>query len=134
MRRPSASRAARVTGPGAFGSSISSMAAIGVTSRTLEAMNDYFVPRFTEFPDARAYLEGYSVVGEALASLAVPTHIISSRDDPVILAADLPRLAVNPLLAVELTEYGGHCGFIENYRLHSWIDRRILALLTNDAT
>lgn len=101
--------------------------------RTLEAMNDYFVPRFTEFPDSRAYLEGYSVVGDALASLAVPTHIISSRDDPVILAADLPRLAANPHLAIELTEYGGHCGFIENYRLHSWIDRRILALLADDS-
>ena len=39
MRRASASRAASVTGPGAAGSSMSSTTAIGMTSRTVEAMN-----------------------------------------------------------------------------------------------
>lgn len=97
--------------------------------RTLRAMNDYFVPRYTHFPDTLAYLRGYSIVDGALDALAVPCHLITSRDDPVIHAKDLPRLSPNSSLRIEVTEYGGHCGFIENYRLHSWIDRRIREIL-----
>jgi len=100
--------------------------------RTLRAMNDYFVPRYTHFPDTLAYLRGYSIVDDVLEDLAVPCHLISSRDDPVIHSKDLPRLAQNPHLRIELTEYGGHCGFIENYRLHSWIDRCIRESLLAD--
>lgn len=100
--------------------------------RTLRAMNDYFVPKYTHFPDTLAYLRGYSIVGDVLRDLAVPCHLITSRDDPVIHSKDLPRLARNPHLHIEVTEYGGHCGFIENYRLHSWIDRRIRDLLSQD--
>jgi predicted alpha/beta-fold hydrolase len=97
--------------------------------RTLGAMNDYFVPRFTEYADTRAYLNGYALTGEVLARLAVPSHLITSRDDPVILSGDLEHLCPSPQLQIELTEFGGHCGFIENWRLHSWIDRRIVELL-----
>jgi len=55
----------------------------------------------------------------------VPSHIITSRDDPVIPAADLARLARPSALTIELTEHGGHCGFIMDWRLHSWIDGRL---------
>jgi len=45
--------------------------------------------------------------------------VIASADDPVIPADDLNRLALNPYLSVEILKYGGHCGFIENYRFRS---------------
>jgi predicted alpha/beta-fold hydrolase len=97
--------------------------------RTLRAMNDYFVPRYTPFADTAAYLQGYSIVGATLADLQVPSHLITSLDDPVIHATDLANLAKPAQLTIEVTRYGGHCGFIENYRLHSWIDKRIAQLL-----
>ena len=98
--------------------------------RTLGAMNDYFVARFTEFETTRAYLEGYSLTGARLRDLQVPSHLITSRDDPVILIGDLDQIDASDKLQIEVTEHGGHCGFIENWRLDSWIDRRIVALLT----
>lgn len=96
---------------------------------TLRAMNDYFVPRFTHFSDTLAYLNGYSIVGDVLAELAVPCHLITSEDDPVIHSSDLVRLARGVNLEIEVTRYGGHCGFVENFRLESWVDRRIVEIL-----
>ncbi len=93
--------------------------------RSLGAMNEFFVPRYTGFADTPSYLDAYAITGERLAGLAVPSHIITSRDDPVIPAADLARLARPPALTIELTERGGHCGFIMDWRLHSWVDGRL---------
>jgi len=93
--------------------------------RSLGAMNEFFVPRYTGFPDTPSYLDAYAITGDRLADLTVPSHIITSRDDPVIPAADLARLARPPALTIELTERGGHCGFIMDWRLHSWIDGRL---------
>lgn len=96
---------------------------------SLAAMNAFFVPRYTGFDDTGSYLAAYAITGERLRGLAIPSHIVTSRDDPVIPAGDLNRLASNPLLRIELSEHGGHCGFIAGWRLHSWIDRRLDALL-----
>lgn len=93
--------------------------------RSLGAMNQFFVPRYTGFADMPSYLDAYAITGERLAGLTVPSHIVTSRDDPVIPAADLARLARPPALTIELTERGGHCGFIMDWRLHSWIDGRL---------
>lgn len=95
---------------------------------TLREMNAFFVPRYTEFPDAETYLNAYAIIGDALSHLQVPSHIITSADDPMILAEDLEHLAENDNLTVEQTPYGGHCGFVNNFRLDSWVDQRLLEL------
>lgn len=96
--------------------------------RTLDEMNDYFVPNHTAYDDVDEYLMGYAIGGEHLAALDQPCHIISSQDDPVIAAADLQELADNPNLQIELTEFGGHCGYLSDWRLNSWVDTRMLEL------
>lgn len=95
---------------------------------TLDAMNAYFVPSHTSFDKVDTYLQGYSIGGDQLAQLQVPCHIISSLDDPVILAEDLTELADNDNLTIELTRYGGHCGYLDSLKLTSWIDQRLLAI------
>ena len=93
--------------------------------KTIRSLTEYFVPRYTEFPTANDYLYGYAVVGHRLAGLQVPTTIIASQDDPVIPAEDLGDLASPPCLNIEKHPYGGHCGFISDVRMRSWIDRRL---------
>jgi len=100
------------------------------TFKTLEEMNQYFVPNHTDFNTTDDYLKGYSIDGDYLSGLAIPCHIISSIDDPVIAANDLQELAPSPHLTVELTRYGGHCGYIDSFKLTSWIDGRLKELLT----
>ncbi len=97
--------------------------------KSLREMNHYFVPRFTHFPDAETYLLGYAIIGDALANLQVPSHIIAAQDDPICGAEDLPNLAKTPNLSIESTKHGGHCGYVSNYRLDSWVDKRLLELL-----
>jgi predicted alpha/beta-fold hydrolase len=57
----------------------------------------------------------------------VPTRLIAAADDPVIPIADLKDLAITPALDIEVFARGGHCAFLEDYRLRSWLDRAVLA-------
>lgn len=97
---------------------------------TLQQMNDYFVPRHTHYKNSHQYLMGYAVTADRLASVSSPCHIISSEDDPVIAAADLEQICHNDNISIELTQYGGHCGYIKNYRLDSWVDQRLVSIFT----
>jgi predicted alpha/beta-fold hydrolase len=96
--------------------------------KTLHTMNEFFVPRFTSFDSPQSYLSAYAITGDVLKNISVPSHIVSAEDDPVVLSQDLDELARNSMLSIELTRYGGHCGFLQNYRLHSWIDQRLISL------
>jgi hypothetical protein len=97
---------------------------------TLQAMNEYFIPNLTDYDTLAAYYDAYSVGGNYLQELSIPTHIVTSADDPVVLCEDLNLInSLSSNLNVEITQYGGHCAFIENMTLDSWIDRRITQLL-----
>ncbi|MFO0450688.1 MAG: YheT family hydrolase [Pseudomonadota bacterium] len=95
--------------------------------RDLVGMTDHLIRRYSEYSDLQTYLRGYAIVDDVLAPLAVPARIVHALDDPIIPAADLARLAPSARLHVAVTEYGGHCGFLERLRGDSWIDRHVLA-------
>jgi predicted alpha/beta-fold hydrolase len=58
--------------------------------------------------------------------LRVPARVLVAADDPIIPAADLRRLAPSERLTIVRTRYGGHCGFIEDWRRPSYADRFML--------
>lgn len=97
--------------------------------KTLTETTDFFVRRYTAFADLDAYLEGYTLTGHVLERLAVPAWLIAARDDPVIPSRDLASIARPDPLQVTLAPRGGHCGFLENFRLESWLDRAVLGAL-----
>lgn len=94
--------------------------------RSLTSMTGRMVLRHTDFPDLASYLRGYAITGDALARLRVPARIVMARDDPMILAQDLDRLARPPALELTVTARGGHCGYMDALRGPSWIDRLIV--------
>jgi len=96
---------------------------------SLTTMTDRMVRQYTDFPNLASYLRGYAITGSVLESLAAPTTVITSRDDPMILVRDLDTLARPASLRLVLTERGGHCGYLDALRGPSWIDRRIVAEL-----
>lgn len=106
-----------------YGDSLLSMQSLG-------EMNAYFVPRYTDFEDAESYLRAYALTGDTLANLQVPSHLITSLDDPIIPADDLARIARPPCLTVETTSRGGHCGFLKNWRMEGWIDQRFVEIFS----
>jgi len=99
----------------------------------LRKMTADLVIRHSEYPTLEDYLNGYSITGERLASLAVPAHILTSLDDPMIPAGGLARLARPAPLSVTVTRYGGHCGFIESLAGPTWAERFVLGLLAGKA-
>ena len=97
--------------------------------RRLTAMTEQLVRRYSGYPDIASYLAGYAITGDALATLAVPCHVLMALDDPIIPAADIAHLARPALLTVETVPLGGHCGFLDSLGGESWADRRVLAIL-----
>jgi predicted alpha/beta-fold hydrolase len=79
--------------------------------RQLRAMTAGLVAQYTEFPSLAAYLAGYAVTGDVLATLRVPASVLLAEDDPIVPWVDLKRLAPSSHLTVVRTRYGGHCGF-----------------------
>jgi predicted alpha/beta-fold hydrolase len=94
---------------------------------TLTATTEFFATRYASFPDLDSYLNGYAITGHALGRLAVPSKLIAAADDPVIPIADLRDVAASPALDIQVFARGGHCAFLEDYRLRSWADRAVLA-------
>lgn len=99
--------------------------------RTLRDMTDYFVTRYTEFPDLLSYLRGYAITGDRLATLRVPASLLVAEDDPVIPVSALDRVARPPLLEVRTSRFGGHCGFFADYRLRTWLDDYLVTALSS---
>lgn len=97
--------------------------------RSLESMTDYFIDRYTEFPDLETYLHGYAITGDRLKQLCIPSHIIISKDDPVIPYHDIHNLNASDSLCIDTVPYGGHCGFLKDFTLKSWVDDRIVEIL-----
>jgi uncharacterized protein len=95
----------------------------------LRKMTADLVIRHSEYPTLEDYLTGYSITGERLAPLAVPAHILTSLDDPMIPVGGLARLARPPALSVTVTRYGGHCGFIESLAGPTWAERFVMERL-----
>jgi uncharacterized protein len=95
----------------------------------LRALTAELVRRFTSFASLEEYLNGYAIVGTRLATLAVPSTIITSLDDPIIPARDIARLAPTPALRVVVTRWGGHCGFLDHPARSTWAERRAAAEL-----
>jgi predicted alpha/beta-fold hydrolase len=97
--------------------------------RNLNDQTRWLVEAFTDFPDLDAYLEGYSIAGDYLADLTVSSLIITAADDPIIPVGDFEALPQPSALDLEILEHGGHCGFLSNWRMESWIQRRIVSEL-----
>jgi predicted alpha/beta-fold hydrolase len=100
-----------------------------LSQRSIKAMTEILVKRFSDFADLDSYLNGYAIVGKALENLTVPSHILFALDDPIIPAKDLADLARTPYLHVNTIPHGGHCGFMERLNSESWADRQIARLM-----
>lgn len=93
--------------------------------KNLRSQTDWLVEHLTEFPNLDAYLEGYSIAGDYLEGLDTSSLVITAEDDPIIPIGDFRALPRVPALEMEVLARGGHCGFLANWRLESWIEHRL---------
>lgn len=98
------------------------------------AITEWLIQRFSPYPDAREYFNAYTMTGDTFSDLRVPTTILTAADDPVIPVEDFRKLKPNPYLKVIIAEHGGHCGFINRYRLTSTVNEIIPVLYRHAAS
>ena len=70
--------------------------------------------------------------GPYLAKVRRPTLLLSAVDDPFVPPSALPNpRALPPNVALEVTERGGHVGFVEGppWRVRSWAEHRAVEFL-----
>ena len=96
---------------------------------TLRSLTDQLVCEYTEYGHMDRYLDGYSVEGDRLAPMQVPTTILAASDDPVIPIGDFHELVVSDSTELQLTDHGGHCGYLTGPRLRSWAEERFLGAM-----
>lgn len=85
----------------------------------LRERTHYLATKHAGFDSAEEYFKGYSIADDRLAPLQVPSTILTSEDDPVVPVHDFEELPDNPCLELVITKYGGHCGFLKNWKLES---------------
>jgi predicted alpha/beta-fold hydrolase len=95
--------------------------------QNLRGLTEALVLRHTDFDSLEAYLDGYSVAGDALQAMQIPATIMTSRDDPVIPVNAFEQLRLPPNIELDIARHGGHCGFIRGWDMTSFTDEYIAA-------
>lgn len=97
----------------------------------MRELTDWLVQTHTDFGTLDNYFDGYSIAGDRLSGLQVPADILMSADDPVIPLDAFHALALPAHARVELSRWGGHCGFLLDAQLdgyaEGWVASRLVA-------
>jgi uncharacterized protein len=94
-----------------------------ILQRDMRGLTQWLVSQHTDWADEEQYFAGYAVADGRLARATVPIRILAAADDPVIPVADFKALTLPASARLEISPYGGHCGFIEDWRLHGFAER-----------
>lgn len=89
----------------------------------LRDLTDWLVRTHTDFGTLDNYFDGYSVAGDRLSALQVPVDILMSADDPVIPLDAFHALALPAHARLEISRWGGHCGFLLDRHLDGFAER-----------
>ena len=73
-----------------------------------------------EFENVDDYFHAYKITNEVANKLLAKTTIIAAEDDEVVPVSTFQHLNENDKLKILFTRYGGHNGFIENYKFEDF--------------
>jgi predicted alpha/beta-fold hydrolase len=101
---------------------------------TIREYDDRITAPFGGYRGAGDYYDRASA-GPHLASIALPTLVLSAADDPMIPVASVGHWPTSPSVRREITATGGHVGFVARSRApgHFWAPERVLDFLETRA-
>ncbi|MCC9605980.1 alpha/beta fold hydrolase [Blastopirellula sp. JC732] len=94
--------------------------------RIVEFDAEYTAPK-AGFGSVNEYYEKASS-GPLLADIAMPTHILTAGDDPIVPREIFDKYPRSPLVTLEVTSHGGHLGFLAPRNIAAdrrWMDWRV---------
>jgi predicted alpha/beta-fold hydrolase len=101
----------------------------GLAAKDFEGFDDRITAPLHGFAGAPDYYRKSSCRGY-LKGIAIPTLIVHAADDPFMTRAAIPTAAeLAPSVTLELSERGGHVGFVEGetpWTLRCWLEDRIV--------
>ncbi len=99
-----------------------------LAARSFIAFDDAFTAPLNGFIDARDYYRRCAS-GSILGDIRTPTRIVQSLDDPFMPRAVVPTAeALSPAVTLELSEHGGHVGFLgrgTRGATHWWLESHV---------
>lgn len=98
------------------------------TLETISEITDALIRRYSNYETSADYFHDYSVLGNALADLTVPTTIITAQDDPIIPVEDFYNLKLNAQTNLIIHRYGGHNGFLESLSGRAWYEKKMMEI------
>jgi predicted alpha/beta-fold hydrolase len=89
---------------------------------SLLEITERILPRYSPYQTSQEYFNTYTLTGLPFGDLSTPVLALTAADDPMIPVQDFHKLQDSQHLQIHVERYGGHCGFLQNYRLQSWVE------------
>lgn len=89
---------------------------------TVAGITDFLVGRYLPYRDSAHYYARYDLRGDALARVRIDTRIVAALDDMMIPGDSYADIAHNDRVDIQVFNHGGHCGFVEDWRLNAYLD------------
>lgn len=97
--------------------------------KSLDEMNQRLIPKYTSFSVLSDYFDAYAIVNDRLANTICPCYLHFATDDMIIPVEGVARINKTHNLQIEITDFGGHCGYLSSWNFDSWQDERLLQIV-----
>ena len=94
--------------------------------KTLDKLTQELIIQHTDYKTTDEYFNGYRITQTMIEQIAPPCDVITAWDDPVIPFEDFMILDKRQKIKLVTAKHGGHCGFINSWMMHSWIEQYII--------
>ena len=94
--------------------------------KNLEEMTEFFTKNFSPHNNVKELFSGYAITQNTLNQIEHKTLIYSSIDDPCVPIGPLQELVQTDYVKFKPQQYGGHCGFIDDFKFSSSLYEEIV--------
>ena len=100
---------------------------------SVRSVTEELLSNYSYYHSAKEYFNAYSLVGDALLDICVPTTVLTAEDDPIIGVEQFHRLQLNAQTCLAVQPYGGHNGFISGFSFTGWYEKPMVDLFDETA-
>ena len=100
--------------------------------KDLEKMTEFFTKNFSPHKNVKELFAGYAITQDTINQIKNNTLIYSSVDDPCVPIKPLYSLDQTNNVKFKPQQYGGHCGFLDDFKFNSSVYEEIVNKLSEN--